>query len=215
MDLLNRDNIKLEEVSDYHIYPIADNDTPKLSSDRLEYTLSNALLTYELAELDQIKEIYQDIEIESNEDGIIELGFKTKKIAREFVRIMSNLSIIYMEHKTRYSMQFLADIIKKLSEENLIALDDLYNKKELEIIEIIENSKYKEVFNIWKKAKKVKVSEEKPLGLYYVNHGAKIRYIDPLVRGQRISSICKIANKNINKALFYDMNKYVYLDFNF
>ena len=66
-----------------------------------------------------------------------------------------------------------------------------------------------------KKAKKVKVSEEKPLGLYYVNHGAKIRYIDPLVRGQRISSICKIANKNINKALFYDMNKYVYLDFNF
>jgi len=215
MDLLNRDNIKLEEVSDYHIYPIADNDTPKLSSDRLEYTLSNALLTYELAELDQIKEIYQDIEIESNEDGIIELGFKTKKIARKFVRIMSNLSIIYMEHKTRYSMQFLADIIKKLSEENLIALDDLYNKKELEIIEIIENSKYKEVFNIWKKAKKVKVSEEKPLGLYYVNHGAKIRYIDPLVRGQRISSICKIANKNINKALFYDMNKYVYLDFNF
>lgn len=215
MDLLNRDNIKLEEVSDYHIYPIADNDTPKLSSDRLEYTLSNALLTYELAELDQIKEIYQDIEIESNEDGIIELGFKTKKIARKFVRIMSNLSIIYMEHKTRYSMQFLADIIKKLSEENLIALDDLYNKKELEIIEIIENSKYKEVFNIWKKAKKVKVAEEKPLGLYYVNHGAKIRYIDPLVRGQRISSICKIANKNINKALFYDMNKYVYLDFNF
>ena len=28
MTLLNRDNIKLEEVCDYHIYPIADNDTP-------------------------------------------------------------------------------------------------------------------------------------------------------------------------------------------
>ena len=33
MHLLNRDNIKIEEVSDYHIYTIADNDTPKLSSD--------------------------------------------------------------------------------------------------------------------------------------------------------------------------------------
>lgn len=211
--MLNRDNIKLEEVSDYHIYPIAYNDTPKLSSDRLEYTLSNALLTYEIEGLDKIKEIYWDIEIEFNEDGVIELGFKTKKIAREFVRIMSNLSIMYMEDKTRYSMQLLADIINGLSEQNLITLDDLYNKKESEIIEIIESSKYKEVFNIWKKAKKVKVSEEKPLGVYYVNHGAKIRYIDPLVRGQRISSICKIANKNINKALSYDMNKYVYLDF--
>lgn len=38
MSLLKRDNIKLEEVSDYHIYPIADNDTPRLSSDRFEYT---------------------------------------------------------------------------------------------------------------------------------------------------------------------------------
>lgn len=34
MDLLKRDNIKLEEVDDYHIYPVADNDTPKLSADR-------------------------------------------------------------------------------------------------------------------------------------------------------------------------------------
>ena len=43
MELLNRDGIKVEEVADYHIYPIADNDTPCLSSDRLEYTLSNGL----------------------------------------------------------------------------------------------------------------------------------------------------------------------------
>ena len=34
MLLLKRDNIKLEEVNDYHIYPIEDNDTPQLSADR-------------------------------------------------------------------------------------------------------------------------------------------------------------------------------------
>ena len=43
MNLLNRDNISIDEVADYHIYPIADNDTPMLSADRLEYTLSNGL----------------------------------------------------------------------------------------------------------------------------------------------------------------------------
>ena len=43
MTLLKRDNIKIDEVADYHIYPIADNDTPMLSADRLEYTLSNGL----------------------------------------------------------------------------------------------------------------------------------------------------------------------------
>ena len=35
-------NIKLEEINDYHKYPIADNNTPQLSADRLEYSLSNA-----------------------------------------------------------------------------------------------------------------------------------------------------------------------------
>lgn len=51
--------------------------------------------------------------------------------------------------------------------------------------------------------------------IYYVHHGAKIRYIDPLVNGERISKICKIANSMINKNLSYDMNNYVYLDFKF
>ena len=37
MSLLKRDGIKIEEISDYHIYPIADNNTPQLSADRLEY----------------------------------------------------------------------------------------------------------------------------------------------------------------------------------
>ena len=43
MKLLKRDNIKIDEVADYHIYPIADNDTPMLSADRFEYTLSGGL----------------------------------------------------------------------------------------------------------------------------------------------------------------------------
>jgi len=215
MKLLERDNIKLEEVNDYHIYPIADNDTPRLSSDRLEYSLSNALLTYCVSDLNTIKEIYNDIYVGMNEDGIEELQFRTKKYAREFVKIMSKLSIIYIEDKTRYSMQLIADIIKGLNEDNIIAIEDLYNKKESEIINIIENSKYKDVFNSWLNAKKIKVSDIKPIDVYYVHHGAKIRYIDPLVNGKRISNECKIAKKCIDKVLSYDMDKYVYLDFKF
>src|SRR5574344_326862 len=56
MNLLKRDKIELSEVQDYHIYPIADNDTPQLSSDRLEYSLSNALFAYKLASIEEIKE---------------------------------------------------------------------------------------------------------------------------------------------------------------
>ena len=215
MDLLKRDNIKLEEVDDYHIYPVADNDTPKLSADRLEYSLSNALLTYKLLNIDEIKKIYNDVILDKDEEGTLELSFKSKETALEFVKITSKLSIIYREDRTRYSMQLLADIIKKLNEDRLITKEDLYNMKESEVIEIIENSKYKDIFNIWKNAKNVKVSKEKPENVYFVHHGAKIRYIDPLVNKKRMSSISEEAKKEIDKNLLYDMNNYVYLDFKF
>ena len=215
MKLLERDNIDVSEIDNYHMYPIADNDTPKLSADRLEYSLSNALLTYELLDLDAIAEIYNDIEIEKNEKGEVELGFKTKKIARNFVKVTSRLSVIYREDRTRYSMQLIADILKRLSDENKITKEDLYKLKESDVISIIENSKYSKIFNIWKYAKKVKTSKEKPENVYYVHHGAKVRYIDPLFNGERMSKCCKIAKKYIDNNLAYDMNNYVYLDFNF
>ena len=213
MTLLKRDNIEISEVDNYHLYPIADNDTPKLSADRLEYSLSNALFTYKLLDINSIKEIYDDIGIQSNEENEIELGFKTKKIARSFVKVTSRLSIIYREDRTRYSMQFIADILKKLSDEGKITKKDLYELKESDVINIIESSKYKNIFNMWKNAKKVKSSKEKPENVYYVHHGAKVRYIDPLFNGKRLSKCCKIANKMIEDNLAYDMNNYVYLDF--
>ncbi len=217
MTLLKRDNIKVEEVENYHFYPIADNDTPKLSADRLEYSLSNALLTYKLLDKDKIKEIYKDISVQINEDGIEELGFKNEDIAKDFVEMTSKLSVIYREDKTRYSMQFLADILKKLNEENKIKKEDLYTKSEAEIMNIIETSKYKTVFIKWKNAKKILTSKTKPDSddVYYVHHGAKVRYIDPLVNEERISKINKEAYQMIQDNLSYDMDKYVYLDLNF
>lgn len=211
MNLLKRDNINISEIDDYHKYPIADNDTPKLSADRLEYSLSNALFIHKLLDFKTIKKIYDDIEIETNEENEVELGFKSEEIAKDFVKVTSKLSIIYREDRTRFSMQFIADILKKLNEENIITKRDLYEMKESEVINIIENSKYNDVFQKWRKARHINVSKSKPEGVYFVNHGAKIRYIDPLCRGVRISKTSTEANEAIKNNLSYDMNNYVYL----
>ena len=215
MNLLKRDGIELFEIDDYHIYPIADNDTPKLAADRLEYSLSNALFQFEILDVNKVKEIYDDICIQKNEDGVDELGFKTKKIAREFVKITSQMSVWYRDEKRTFSMQFIADILKRLNEEGKIKREDLYNLGEKEVIDIIENSKYKEVFDIWKNAKKLKISKEKPKGVYNTCIQAKVRYINPLFNGQRMYDVCKIAKKMIDKNLAYKVTDYAYLDFNF
>ena len=39
--ILQREGLTVSQVADYHDYPIADNDTPRLSADRLEYSLGN------------------------------------------------------------------------------------------------------------------------------------------------------------------------------
>ena len=215
MALLNRDGILVSEVDNYHLYPIADNDTPKLSADRLEYSLSNALFTYRLLDINSIKKIYEDIGVEINEENVTELGFKTEECAIDFVKVTSKLSIIYREDRTRYSMQLIADILKKLNDENMITKKDLYELKESDVIRIIESSKYGDVFNVWRSAKKVNVSKEVPLNVYYVHHGAKVRYIDPLFNGKRISKCSSAAKGMIEDNLAYDMSNYVYLNFNF
>ena len=282
--LLKRDKIRLKEVVDYHIYPIADNEIPKLSADRLEYTMSNALIVYKCENLEKIREIYNSIDVlkeeikeanktnETNEenevkekneinklnkkneqneinkkdeqnetskvdlaDNELELGFTDIKKAEEFVAISSKLSIKYRDDKTRYSMQFLADIVKKLNKEKNITKKDLYEKKESEIIELIENSDCKEEFEKWKKATKIITSKNKPTetqkNIYCVNQKAKIRYIDPLVqietkqyqeekgkmrilrtKNERASKVSNLAKKLIEENLKYDMDKYIYLE---
>lgn len=212
MALLKRDKIKVEEVNDYHKYPIADNDTPQLSADRLEYSLANGLFIYELANFNEINEIYEDLSVCKNETGGQELGFKSLEQALNFVQLTSKLSKIYREDRTRYSMQLIADIVKHLHDDNMISIEDLYCKSEKEVIELIKNSKYADIFKTWQNAERVKSSLAKPNCEYFVKVGAKVRWINPLVNGERIYNISAIAKQLIDDNLSYKMDNYIWLD---
>ena len=224
MTLLNRDGIKVEEVSDYHIYPIADNDTPCLSSDRLEYTLSNGLgATEKNWTLDDVKDIYDNIEIQKDEKGVEEVGFKDIAIAEKFVHTMSILSRLYRREKTLFTMQMLADIMKIMSDNNLINVAEMYILSEKEVIERIEKCNIRNIsngFKTWKNSTDILTSEVAPEGKYFVNiEKVKKRYINPLVRYnneyKRLKNISKKATNDINEALEYKTAKYVFLDFDF
>lgn len=223
MALLKRDGIDIDEVADYHIYPIADNDTPMLSADRLEYTLSNGLgAVKKVWDLDEVKEIYSNIEVFEKENGILEMGFTDIELANKFVEKMSELSIYYMDDKRRFSMQFLADIMKIMSENNLITINDLYNMSEEEVVKKIEKCdlfNISECFKLWRNASNVKTSSSQVADVYSTNIKAKKRYINPLVQTNnglfRINEISQGANNSINKCMEYDFDRYLYMDFNF
>jgi len=69
-------------------------------------------------------------------------------------------------------MQFLADIMKKMSEKNLITINDLYNLSEKEVIEKIESckqDKISECFKLWKNATAINESDTKVDDRYSVS----------------------------------------------
>ena len=226
MDLLKRDGISIDEIKDYHMYSIADNDTPLLSSDRLEYTLSNGYgVTEKIWGLNDIKEVYKDIVVLKNEEGIDELGFNSLEKAEKFVETMSQLSRLYRRNKTKFTMQFLADTMKKMSEAGLISVSDLYKYSEKEVMKMIEDSTLENIsdaFKKWKNTDSINESDDMPdAGTYFVSiDNVKVRYINPLVKMQngevkRIVDISDKAKEAINVAKEYKTKKYVYLDFKY
>lgn len=187
----------------------------------MEYTLADGLgATGKLWNLDEVEKIYENIEVQKNENGIDELGFKNIELAEKFVYVASKLSSMYIDNKTKFSMQFLADTLKKLINKKIVSMNDLYKLSEKEIIEKIENCEEENIaknFEIWKNAEKINESDEKIENRYVVSLNSKIRYIVPLVRQKdkfiRINKLSKKADEDINRALNYTTKKYAYLNF--
>lgn len=222
MELLKKDEITLDEVKDYHIYPIADNDTPKLSADRLEYTFTNGIYFKEVWDIEKIREIYENIAILENEEKIKELGFKSKEVAQEFVDRASQLWSLWRDGENKFTLQFFADVLKEMKQKGFIQISDLYNLSEVEVLQRIRNCgdrRIQEAFQNFQNTTKVYESDEKPKDKYCVSVKAKKRYIIPLVdqgsKSKRIDEISEKAKQQIEEYLKFETKKYIYADFDF
>ena len=218
MSLLNRDGIKLEEVDNYKLYPIADNDTPKISADRLEYSFSNGFSLEDIWKDGEIKKIYSDLKILKNENDEIELGFENPQVAELFIDRTKILWIDYVEN--RFVMQIIVEIIIILNENHLIEKDDFYRLSEFDIIEIAKNSNISAVeslVNNMMQVSKLYESDKKVENRYCIKVPAKYRYIDPLVKKDnvviRLTKISDIAREAKEKLFKIDFSKYLYSNF--
>lgn len=222
MSLLKRDGIEISEICDYHIYPIADNDTPRLSADRFEYTFSNGLFLYGAWSLEEIKRFYQDIVVLKNEDDIDELGFKTVEICKDFLLSILPVFANYDSDANRTVMQFYADIVKSLNVKGFISIDDLYQMSEADVNNLIltcGDEYLKEAFVNFQNATSVFGCEEPVEGKYCISVKGKKRYIVPLVehngvivRINDIDDVCKSAVEDYKKL---KRSKYTGFEFQF
>lgn len=215
MQLLKRDNIELTEISDYKIYPIADNKAPKLSADRLEYTFMNGTYLKKVWDLSTIEEMYEDIEIMQNEEGISELGFKHIEMAETFVNGASQLWPIWISSEDTITMYFFADTLEKMYNQNFITKDDLYKLSERNIVDLIENCSNREISNSFRKFMNCNNfidCEEYKTDKFCVDRKVKRRYINPITSSGRIYDVSSFAKEKIDNYINMPISKFAYMD---
>lgn len=172
--------LTVDEVCDYHKYPIADNDSPRLSADRLEYTLGNAL-NYGFAEQAVVSEIYQDLTVCENEDGVPELSFRSAKLALLFAEIALRCSKVYVSDEDRFSMEALARLLKDALLRGVLSKDDLLTTEPAVIRKLLSDRESAMAWNRFCGYSKL-ICQAHPINTeacYQVD--AKKRYINPLV----------------------------------
>ena len=199
-DLLSRDGISLDEVDDYHRYPVADNEIPGLSADRLEYMYpSGAALCGEWA-LDEVAASYASVVLLKNERGLDELGFDGEEPALDYVRRFLDVSLILQRNEDKVAMQLMGDVIGEAVGRSFMAEEDLYRMDERSLIALFEDcagrepgSRFARLFRCFRGMTEVIRSERELEGCYCVSFNVKRRYVDPLVRSgggaERISRL--------------------------
>lgn len=183
VDLLRQYGLTADKVCDYHRYPVADNDTPRLSADRLEYTIGNAL-HYGFADRKTVQTMYDDLTVGKNEQGIDELMFRTRQTALLFARTALRCSKVYVSDEDRFSMEALANLLKDALLRGVLVRSDLQTAEPAVIEKLLSDQKSAaawQTFRAYAVLHRSAVPQEE--GLWY-RVDAKKRHINPCVCGE-------------------------------
>lgn len=217
-NLLKKDNIPLASVSDYHIYPIADNERPQLSADRLEYMFPSGCALMGCWQMEEIENTYNDIGIMENEFGVAELGFNNLDIALNYTEKFCQIGHILQLNENKLTLELLGKITNMAIQLDIIHEEDCHKISEKTAFELFKNYGQKNPDGDFAKYLRTYLSMENikhsffPLKNHFnVNLKVKQRYINPLVkifkenRHQilRITDASPKAKKLINDFLNY------------
>ena len=137
-------NVDVNDVLDYSVYPIADNNMPQLSADRLEYNLymgtARGIVTFEEAE-----QIYDDLIIVKNEKNIDEMCFQNLKLAKKMTRVALENGTYMSGGISSITNQLLSDILKMAVMEKILQPKMFMEKTEEDIVNILENTENTEI----------------------------------------------------------------------
>ncbi len=181
--ILRRLGLTTDDVSDYHRYPVADNDSPRLSADRLEYTLGN-LVNFRRITREEARRWMDALAVLRDENGREELGFLRPEEALAFADGALEMGRIYVSEPDRFAMQALAELLAEARDAGAIDAEDLWRDEPFLIDKLCRDTRFRAE---WARFRGYREIAHGPGGLVV---RAKKRFIDPLVAGRgRVSEL--------------------------
>ena len=214
-EMLGADGLSVEQIEDYHIYPIADNEIPQLSADRLEYMFPSGMALDGSWTMEEIKRCYDDISIFKNEEGIDELGFNSIEIAELYCEHFCMIGHILQLNENKLTLHMLGQVMNLAEKEGLLSENDFMSLSEREVMEKLDryssdNDRLAKMYKTFRTMTCIEHTEA-PLDekeFFCVNLKVKQRYIDPLINGQRLSKISAKARRIIDDFKTYSDTAY-------
>lgn len=196
-------------------YPIANQPTPHICADRLEYMFSTGLYLTQSFDLATIKACYQDLKIGCNASGMAEPSFHQLELARTFFQSCLAVSRLFLDDRDKITLQLLAQIIERALCLSIISEADLYIYDEKEILTRCKQSEdqpLKQYLSILANQTKVLWATQKLPNSFCAKLKVKVRYIDPLWRNQRLSTLDTSIKQTIGD-LFIQSDHYIVLPY--
>ena len=137
--LLAEDGLTASQVEDYHIYPIADNEIPQLSADRLEYMFPSGMALDGSWTMEEICRCYNDLTILKNEEGRDELGFRSLEVAELYCEHFCMIGHILQLNENKLTLQLLGQIMNMAEKAGLLSESDFMTLSEREVIERLDD----------------------------------------------------------------------------
>ena len=216
--LLAEDGLTADDVCDYHKYPIADNEIPCLSADRLEYMYPSGMALEGSWTLEEIERTYNDITILKNENGIDELGFQTLELAELYCYRFCMTGHLLQLNENKLTLQLLAKITSLAVECGIILEEEFMTLSEKEVISRLEKFTESvtdktdvtesetpgrkllcEYFKTFRTMTKIEHTENEPSPEEYFSVSLKVkqRYINPLVKtGDGVKRLYDVSEKS-------------------
>lgn len=216
-----KENLPITEICNYQKYALGFADYPRLSAKNLEYILNTAYFT-KICDIEEVKDLYYDISIGTNEDMNSEFCFSDVTLATKFCRLSMEIGKKVRSYEAKITKRLIADVLMLMIRREEIKLEDLYKFSDKTLIEIGKNSSDKRIRDGWAEIESldkvyIKFNPLENSDKYCVRVPEKSIYVDPLVKTRagtfRLSKIDENLQKEIDAYLNSDTDLYMYIDY--